>query len=66
MEDFLGGSSKQEKDVKSFILLLTKEDERARSARRKDDLAAGERVSGWIFGVGGAQEGSSTLMLKCL
>lgn len=45
MEDFLGGGSKQEKDVKSFILLLTKEDERARSARRKDDLAAGEKES---------------------
>lgn len=56
MEDFLGGGSKQEKDVKSFILLLTKEDERARSACQKDDLAAGERVSGQIFGVGGPRK----------
>lgn len=60
----MGAANKRKMSRVLLILLLTKEGERARSAHWKDDLAAGERVKGRIFGVGWVPEGSSALMLK--
>lgn len=42
----MGAANKRKMSRVLFILLLTKGDERARSALRKDDLTAGEKRQG--------------------